>query len=130
MFGYEQHAAVKGDARARQAFGLARLLSEVDLPNANSGAASTGVAKLSPPQPTVSILSHAFLRPLHTFLHTNPRRAKLLHTGRGGIAQIHYTGEEAAGEINKLLGAVVSTARYSHFHTDADTHSDRERRRL
>ncbi|EDU45386.1 Pre-mRNA-processing factor 39 [Pyrenophora tritici-repentis] len=31
----------------------------------------------------------------------------MLHTGRGAIAQIHYTGEEAAGEINKLLGAVI-----------------------
>jgi pre-mRNA-processing factor 39 len=33
----------------------------------------------------------------------------MLATGRGSIAQMHYTGEEAAGEINKLLGAVVST---------------------
>ncbi|CAN9390543.1 unnamed protein product [Alternaria sp. RS040] len=31
----------------------------------------------------------------------------MLTTGRGSIAQIHYTGEEAAGEINKLLSAVV-----------------------
>ncbi|KAF1943620.1 TPR-like protein [Clathrospora elynae] len=31
----------------------------------------------------------------------------MLATGRGSIAQIHYTGEEAAAEINKLLGAVV-----------------------
>jgi hypothetical protein len=34
----------------------------------------------------------------------------MLATGRGSIAQIHYTGEEAAGEINKLLSAVVSIA--------------------
>jgi pre-mRNA-processing factor 39 len=34
----------------------------------------------------------------------------MLATGRGSIAQIHYTGEEAAGEINKLLSAVVSPA--------------------
>jgi hypothetical protein len=33
----------------------------------------------------------------------------MLATGRGSIAQIHYTGDEAAGEINKLLGAVVGT---------------------
>jgi pre-mRNA-processing factor 39 len=33
----------------------------------------------------------------------------MLATGRGSIAQIHYTGEEAAGEINKLLSSVVST---------------------
>jgi hypothetical protein len=32
----------------------------------------------------------------------------MLATGRGSIAQIHYTGEEAAGEVNKLLSAVVS----------------------
>lgn len=32
----------------------------------------------------------------------------MLATGRGSIAQVHYTGEEAAGEINKLLSAVVS----------------------
>jgi pre-mRNA-processing factor 39 len=35
-------------------------------------------------------------------------------TGRGSIAQIHYTGEEAAGEINKLLSAVVSNNPRSH----------------
>jgi pre-mRNA-processing factor 39 len=33
----------------------------------------------------------------------------MMATGRGSIAQIHYTGEEAAGEIKKLLDAVVST---------------------
>jgi pre-mRNA-processing factor 39 len=43
----------------------------------------------------------------------------MLATGRGSIAQIHYTGEEAAGEINKLLGAVVSTTP-----PDRDTRAD------
>ncbi|EMD62048.1 hypothetical protein COCSADRAFT_95189 [Bipolaris sorokiniana ND90Pr] len=33
----------------------------------------------------------------------------MLATGRGSIAQVHYTGEEAAGEINKLLSAVVES---------------------
>lgn len=32
----------------------------------------------------------------------------LVH-GRGSIAQVHYTGDEAAPEIKKLLDAVVST---------------------
>ncbi|USP79882.1 pre-mrna-processing factor 39 [Curvularia clavata] len=31
----------------------------------------------------------------------------MLATGRGSIAQVHYSGEEAAAEINKLLSAVV-----------------------
>ncbi|KAH7560143.1 TPRhypothetical proteinlike protein [Bipolaris maydis] len=39
----------------------------------------------------------------------SPRRAIMLATGRGSIAQVHYTGEEAAGEINKLLSAVVES---------------------
>ena len=33
----------------------------------------------------------------------------MLATGRGSIAHIHYTGDEAAGEIKKLLDNVVST---------------------
>ncbi|KAL6706865.1 hypothetical protein ACN47E_005008 [Coniothyrium glycines] len=31
----------------------------------------------------------------------------MLATGRGSIAHIHYTGDEAAGEIKKLLDAIV-----------------------
>lgn len=30
--------------------------------------------------------------------------------GRGSIAQVHYTGDEAAAEIKKLLDAVVRSA--------------------
>ena len=53
----------------------------------------------------------------------------MLTTGRGSIAQIHYTGEEAAGEINKLLSAVVSNAPPDRDHML--THAaGRERRRL
>lgn len=33
---------------------------------------------------------------------------RMLPTGRGAIAHVEYTGEEAAPEIRKLLGAVVS----------------------
>lgn len=29
--------------------------------------------------------------------------------GRGSIAQVHYSGDEAAAEIKKLLDAVVRT---------------------
>ena len=29
-------------------------------------------------------------------------------TGRGNIANVRYTGDEAPGEVNKLLHAVVS----------------------
>jgi pre-mRNA-processing factor 39 len=32
----------------------------------------------------------------------------MLATGRGSIAQVQYTGDEAAAEIHKLLHAVVS----------------------
>lgn len=31
----------------------------------------------------------------------------MLPNGRGAVAHIEYTGEEAAPEIRKLLGAVV-----------------------
>lgn len=34
----------------------------------------------------------------------------MLATGRGSIAQVQYTGDEAAGEIKKLLDALVSTS--------------------
>jgi hypothetical protein len=37
--------------------------------------------------------------------HTAPA---MMVTGRGSIAQVQYTGEEAAIEIKKLLDAVVS----------------------
>jgi hypothetical protein len=36
-------------------------------------------------------------------------RDKMLATGRGSIAHVQYTGDEAANEIKKLLDAVVST---------------------
>jgi pre-mRNA-processing factor 39 len=32
----------------------------------------------------------------------------MLATGRGSIAHVQYTGDEAAAEIHKLLHAVVS----------------------
>jgi len=48
--------------------------------------------------------------------------------GRGSIAQVHYDGEEAAAEINKLLEAVVSNAFIAmHGIPHVLTHSDRER---
>jgi pre-mRNA-processing factor 39 len=40
----------------------------------------------------------------------------MMATGRGSIAHVQYTGDEAAGEIKKLLDAVVSS---THHHTDA-----------
>jgi hypothetical protein len=40
-------------------------------------------------------------------------REKMLPNGRGAVAHIEYTGEEAAPEIRKLLGAVVGQAQYS-----------------
>jgi hypothetical protein len=36
---------------------------------------------------------------------------KMLALGRGAIAHVQYTGDEAAGEIKKLLDAVVSVDR-------------------
>ena len=42
------------------------------------------------------------------FRHPLPQRGTMLITGRGGIASINYTGDEAAGEVKKLLDAVVS----------------------
>lgn len=32
----------------------------------------------------------------------------MIVNGRGSIAEVHYTGDEAAAEIKKLLEAVVS----------------------
>lgn len=43
-----------------------------------------------------------------TFPHIHD---KMLAIGRGAIAHVQYTGDEAAGEIKKLLDAVVSTHR-------------------
>jgi hypothetical protein len=69
----------------------------------------------------------------HSFDHetrtatTKSTRDRMLTTGRGSIAQIHYTGEEAAGEINKLLSAVVRTMPRDR-ETRADPRTGRERR--
>jgi hypothetical protein len=51
---------------------------------------------------------------------------KMLAIGRGSIAQVQYTGDEAAGEIKKLLDAVVSFAQPRRF-AHADIFADRRR---
>jgi hypothetical protein len=43
-----------------------------------------------------------------TFPHIHD---KMLAIGRGAIAHVQYTGDEAAGEIKKLLDAVVGVDR-------------------
>jgi hypothetical protein len=53
----------------------------------------------------------------------------MLPNGRGAIAHVQYTGDEAAGEIKKLLDAVVSTTQ-PHKIAYADSIADRERGRL
>jgi hypothetical protein len=46
----------------------------------------------------------------------------MMVTGRGSIAQVQYTGEEAAAEIKKLLDAVVSPKTIlTRSHSYADT---------
>ena len=56
-----------------------------------------------------------------------PTCDKMLAIGRGCIAQVQYTGDEAAGEIKKLLDAVVRTTKTRQYaHTDSI--AGRERR--
>jgi pre-mRNA-processing factor 39 len=38
----------------------------------------------------------------------------MIAAGRGSIAQVQYTGDESAGEIKKLLDAVVSIHNHHH----------------
>lgn len=55
--------------------------------------------------------------------------SKMLPTGRGAIAHVEYTGEEAAPEIRKLLSAVViSMLRIALG--DTDNVKGRKRRRI
>jgi len=64
----------------------------------------------SNPHPSVAFVAQPAALPNH---HPNllpiisSPHDKMLATGRGSIAQINYTGDEAAGEIKKLLDAIV-----------------------
>jgi hypothetical protein len=53
----------------------------------------------------------------------------MLPLGRGGIAHVQYTGDEAPGEIKKLLDAVVSTPQPQQLQS-ANHSTDRERGRV
>jgi hypothetical protein len=46
--------------------------------------------------------------------HTHTSRDTMLATGRGSIALVQYSGDEAAPEIKKLLDAVVSHCQPLH----------------
>lgn len=104
---------MRSRARACLAHAIAAL-TKVELPTGTPIASSTGRVLIttvtSSPPPLVAQLSPSRPSPTQTLRHILiDTRHTMQATGRGSIARINYTGDEAAGEIKKLLDTVVST---------------------